>query len=133
MFEVVAGSRRLAAARELGWKKIDARVVLNCNEINALCLWLDENQKRGDLSARELGEVIKRLVNLCPEDPGDEKRVLKWVAIQLNWFIDTPKGKQYPDVNRIRKTQQDAEFQRLVPGITIKVRIAATTCTDRAA
>ncbi len=121
MFEVIAGSRRLAAARELGWKRIDARVV-QCDEVQALCLSLDENVKRGDLSARELGEVINRLMARCPDDPGDEKVVLKWVARQLNWYVETPKGKKYPDVNRVRKASEDAEFQKQVPGITIKVR-----------
>ncbi|MBI3466737.1 MAG: ParB/RepB/Spo0J family partition protein [Planctomycetes bacterium] len=122
MFEVIAGSRRLAAARELGWKRIDARSIGNCDDVTALCLSLDENQKRGDLSARELGEVINKLITHYPEDPGDEKAVLKWVAKQLNWFVETPKGRRYPDVNRVRKAQEDAEFQKIVPGITIKVR-----------
>jgi ParB-like chromosome segregation protein Spo0J len=122
MFEVIAGSRRLAAARALGWKRIDARLIKNCDEVTALCLSLDENQQRGDLAARELGEVVNRLINLYPEDAGDEKAVLKWVAKRLNWMIDTPKGKRYPDVNRVRKALEDAEFQKLVPGITIKVR-----------
>lgn len=121
MFEVIAGSRRLAAARELGWKKIDSRVV-NCDEVGALCLSLDENTKRGDLSARELGEVISRLMGFCPEDPGDDRAVMKWVAKHLSWSLESAKGKQYPDVNRVRKALEDADFQRLVPGITIKVR-----------
>ncbi len=121
MFEVVAGSRRLAAARELGWKRIDARVV-NCDEADALCLSLDENEKRGNLSAREVGEVIQRMMSLCPEDPGNERAVLKWVANKLNWKIRNLKGRDYPDVNRVRKALEDAEFQKLVPGITIKVR-----------
>jgi len=122
MFEVIAGSRRLAAARELGWKQIHARVVNNCDEVNALCLSLDENQKRGDLAARELGEVVNRLMALYPNDPGDEKGVLKWVATKLNWTVETPKGKRYPDMQRVRKALEDAEFQKQVPGITIKVR-----------
>lgn len=122
MFEVIAGSRRLAAARELGWKKIKASVINNCDDITALCLSLDENQQRGDLSARELGEVINRLITLCPEDAGNEKVVLKWVAKQLNWFFETAKGKRHPDVSRVRKAQEDADFQKMVPGITIKVR-----------
>ena len=121
MFEVIAGSRRLAAARELGWKRIDARVV-NCDEVDALCLSLDENEKRGDLSAKELGEVIARLTRLCPEDPGNERAVLKWVALKLGWKVPSSKGRQYPDVNRVRKALEDSEFQKLVPGITIKVR-----------
>lgn len=121
MFEVIAGSRRLAAARELGWKRIDARVV-NCGEIDALCLSLDENEKRGDLSAKELGEVISRLARLCPEDPGNERAVQKWVALRLGWKVRSVKGREYADVNRVRKALEDAEFQKLVPGITIKVR-----------
>lgn len=121
MFEVVAGSRRLAAARQLGWKRVDARVV-NCDEIDALCMSLDENEKRGNLSARELGEVIGRLTRLCPEDPGNERAVLKWVAHKLQWTIRSPKGREYPDLNRVRKALEDSEFQKLVPGITIKVR-----------
>src|SRR5438046_10313237 len=40
MFEVIAGSRRLAAARELGWKKIEARVINDCDEIKELSLSL---------------------------------------------------------------------------------------------
>ncbi len=122
MFEVIAGSRRLAAVRELGWKKIDARVVTNCDEALALSLSLDENQKRGDLSARELGEVINRLIRLFPGDHGNERAAQKWVATRLNWWIETPSGRRYPDVNRVKKAQEDGEFQRQVPGITIKVR-----------
>ncbi len=121
MFEVIAGSRRLQAARQLGWKKIEARVV-RCDDVSALCMSLDENQQRGDLAARELGDVISKLQNLYPEDPGDEKAVLKWVARQLNWTVEGQKGKQYPDINRVRKALEDAEFQKIVPGITIKVR-----------
>jgi len=121
MFEVIAGSRRLQGARQLGWKRIEARVV-KCDDVSALCMSLDENQQRGDLAARELGEVIAKLQNLCPDDPGDEKAVLKWVARQLNWTVENTKGRQYPDINRVRKALEDAEFQKVVPGITIKVR-----------
>lgn len=121
MFEVIAGSRRLAAARELGWKRIEARVV-EVDEVDALCMSLDENEKRGDLSAKELGEVIARLARLCPEDPGNERAVQKWIAFKLGWKIVSPKGREYPDLNRVRKALEDADFQKLVPGITIKVR-----------
>jgi ParB-like nuclease domain len=122
MYEVIAGSRRLEAARLLGWKKIDARIVTNCGDVTALCLSLDENEKRGDLSARELGEVILRLISHCPEDPGDEKAVTKWVATKLGWIVETPAGRRYPDRNRVRQALEDAQFQRTVPGIMIKVR-----------
>lgn len=125
MFEVIAGSRRVAAARELGMKKIPARVV-NADDIQALTMSLDENEKRGNLSAREMGEVIQRLRRFCPTDPGDDKAVLKWIAAQLGWFIEPMdrKGKvrRYPDVTRVKKALEDASFQEAVPGIEIKVR-----------
>lgn len=125
MFEVIAGSQRVAAAQELGMKKIDARVV-HADDAQALQLSADENEKRGNLSARELGEVIKRLMNLYPADPGDENAVLKWVARSLGWFqvTENKKGKaiQRPDVTRVKKALEDAEFQEMVPGIEVKVR-----------
>lgn len=125
MFEIIAGSRRVAAARELGMKRVDARVV-NADDVQALTMSLDENEKRGNLSAREMGEVIQRLRRLFPADPGDEKAVLKWVATQLGWFVEPVdrKGKvrRYPDVTRVKKALEDAAFQEVVPGIEIKVR-----------
>ena len=125
MFEVIAGSRRVAAVRELGMKRIHARVV-NADDVQALTMSLDENEKRGNLSAREMGEVIQRLRRLSPIDPGDEKAVLKWVAAQLGWFIEPidRKGKvrKYPDITRVKKALEDASFQEAVPGIEIKVR-----------
>ena len=106
-------------------KRIDARVV-NADDVQALTLSLDENEKRGNLSARELGEIIQRLRNLCPADPGDDKTVLKWVATHLGWFVEQTdrKGKvrRYPDITRVKKALEDASFQEAVPGIEIKVR-----------
>src|SRR5262245_50021667 len=86
------------------------------------CAFRSTKTKNADLSARELGEVLHRLMSHCPEDAGNEKAVIKWVAKQLNWMIENAKGQQYPDMNRVRKTLEDAEFQRTVPNITIKVR-----------
>ena len=61
-------------------------------------------------------------MGLFPGDHGNERAAQKWVATRLNWWIETPTGRRYPDVNRVKKAQEDGEFQRQVPGITIKVR-----------
>ncbi len=60
-FEVVAGHRRLAAVRDLGWTDIPA-VVREANEGEAFVLTLVENLQRSDLSAREESRALESLV-----------------------------------------------------------------------
>ncbi|HET6318071.1 MAG TPA: ParB/RepB/Spo0J family partition protein, partial [Chloroflexota bacterium] len=61
VFEVVAGHRRLAAARELGWTEIPA-LVREANEGEAYVLTLVENLQRSDLTAREESRALETLV-----------------------------------------------------------------------
>jgi len=60
-FEVVAGHRRLAAARALGWPEIPA-LVREANEVEAYVLTLVENLQRTDLTAREESRALETLV-----------------------------------------------------------------------
>ena len=60
-YEVVAGHRRLAAARELEWAEIPA-VVRDANEGEAFLLTLVENLQRNDLSAQEESRALETLV-----------------------------------------------------------------------
>jgi ParB family chromosome partitioning protein len=60
-FEVVAGHRRLAAARSLGWSDIPA-VVRQADAEEAFLLTLVENLQRSDLSAREESRALETLV-----------------------------------------------------------------------
>ena len=60
-FELVAGHRRLEAARSLGWENIDA-VVRRASEDEAYLLTLVENLQRADLSPREEADALAVLV-----------------------------------------------------------------------
>jgi len=60
-FEVVAGHRRLAAVRTLGWSEIPA-VVREVDDGEAFLLTLVENLQRSDLSAREESGALEALV-----------------------------------------------------------------------
>jgi ParB family transcriptional regulator, chromosome partitioning protein len=60
-YELVAGNRRFAAARSLGWKTISA-VVRPENDDEAFVLTLVENLQREDLSPREEADALQLLV-----------------------------------------------------------------------
>lgn len=61
-FEVVAGERRLRAARDLGLDEIPA-VIRNVNAEEALVLALIENVQREDLNPIEAAQAFKRLTD----------------------------------------------------------------------
>jgi ParB/RepB/Spo0J family partition protein len=59
-YQVIAGNRRLNAAKKLGWKTIIARVV-DANEVEALIIALSENIDRKDLKDYEQALLIERI------------------------------------------------------------------------
>lgn len=62
--ELIAGHRRTLAARELGWKFIDAHVVDRPSEVEKLQMELEENVHRKDFSPEELLAGYRRLDKL---------------------------------------------------------------------
>ncbi len=60
-FEVVAGHRRVAAVRSLGWSDVPA-VIREADDGEAFLLTLVENLQRSDLSAREESRALETLV-----------------------------------------------------------------------
>lgn len=62
-YQLIFGNRRLAAAKKLGWKKINADVV-NASDEEALIIAFSENINRADLSDYEKGLFLQRLHNL---------------------------------------------------------------------
>jgi ParB family chromosome partitioning protein len=60
-FEIVAGHRRVAAARELGWTEIPA-ILRRVDDDQAFLLSVIENLQRSDLSAREEAAALEVLV-----------------------------------------------------------------------
>jgi len=61
-FEVVAGERRLKAAKEIGLKKIPA-IIRNINNEKSLEIALVENIQREDLNPVEQANAFKRLID----------------------------------------------------------------------
>jgi len=72
--ELIAGHRRLEAARGLGWQFIEVRVMDRASAVYNLELEIEENVRRKDLSDQELDEALRRLEKL--RNPGIFKRML---------------------------------------------------------
>ena len=62
--ELIAGHRRLLAARELGWTYIDAKIVDKSSEADRLELELEENVHRKDFLPEELLAGYRKLEKL---------------------------------------------------------------------
>jgi ParB family chromosome partitioning protein len=76
--ELIAGHRRLEAAKRLGWQYIEATVSDIDSEAELLEKELDENIHRRNLSAVELAEGYARLEKL--QNPGFFRRILMAIA-----------------------------------------------------
>ena len=74
---LIAGGRRLEAARRLGWRTINAIISDSTNELKRLELEVEENTQRHDFSMEELAEATKKLYTL--KNPGFFRRI--WNAI----------------------------------------------------
>ncbi len=82
-YELVAGERRLEAAKSLGWERINA-IVLDKN-VDKLCqleMELEENNQRKEFTDDELLEGYKRLERL--RNPSILMRILTFIA---NLFV----------------------------------------------
>ena len=62
--ELIAGERRLQAAKQLGWSNINAVIVDNLNETEELEIELEENNQRKEFTSEELLEGYRRLDKL---------------------------------------------------------------------
>jgi len=61
---LIAGGRRLEAARSLGWTSINAVVAEIPDELSKLEYELEENIQRRDFSQAETHEAVKRIYSL---------------------------------------------------------------------
>lgn len=63
-YELIAGERRLQAAKQLGWTNINANIIDNLTELEQLEMELEENNQRKEFTDEELMEGYKRLKRL---------------------------------------------------------------------
>lgn len=75
---LIAGRRRLEAARRLGWRTLNATVVDAREELARLELEVEENIQRRDFTAEEKHLAFERLRKL--RDPGLLMRL--WTAVK---------------------------------------------------
>ena len=82
-YELIAGERRLEAAKSLGWERINAIVLdNNVDKIRQLEIELEENNQRKEFTDEELLDGYKRLEKL--RNPSIFIRILSFIA---NLFI----------------------------------------------
>ncbi|WP_295799269.1 ParB N-terminal domain-containing protein [uncultured Treponema sp.] len=95
-YELVAGERRLEAAKSLGWERINANVLdANVDNIRQLEMELEENNQRKEFTDEELMEGYKRLEKL--KNPPLIMRFIKFIAnifIKIAEFIKSLFGKK---------------------------------------
>ncbi len=82
--ELIAGERRLQAAKQLGWTNINAVILSNMSDIDELEMELEENNQRKEFTNQELLEGYKRLEKL--RNPGFFARLLKLLKRFFNWI-----------------------------------------------
>ena len=68
-YELIAGERRLTAAKSLGWTNINAVIVDNMTAAQQLELEIEENNQRKEFTNAELLEGYKRLERLRNPSP----------------------------------------------------------------
>jgi ParB family chromosome partitioning protein len=77
---LIAGGRRLEAAKFLGWRTINAVIVDAPGELAKLEMEIEENIQRRDFTAGEISEATKEIYRL--KNPGFFRRILQG-AIRL--------------------------------------------------
>jgi len=75
---LIAGGRRLEAAKNLGWRTINAVIIENSTEISRLKVEIEENTQRRDFSMEELAEATKKLYRL--QHPGFFRRIFNAIV-----------------------------------------------------
>ena len=89
-YELIAGFRRLEAAKRLGWKSIEAVILDKGSEEDKLEIEIEENVQRQELSPEELSQGWQRLQKL--KNPGIFKRIWRFVVRLFKAIFGAGKG-----------------------------------------
>jgi len=76
--QLIAGQRRLEAAKMLGWRTINAIVSESRGELNYLELELEENIQRHDFNMEEIASATRAIYKL--RNPGFLRRIFGAIA-----------------------------------------------------
>ena len=75
---LIAGERRLEAARSLGWRTINAIVAEISDEVTKLEYELEENIQRRDFTREEEDEAIQKIIKL--KNPSWFRRIINAIT-----------------------------------------------------
>ena len=84
---LIAGGRRLAAAKHLGWRTINAIISETSDELERLELEVEENVQRRDFTMEEVAEATKKIYRL--QNPGLFRRIMDAIARFFKWLFKT--------------------------------------------
>lgn len=87
---LIAGERRLEAAKALGWTNINAVIVNNLTPLTKLELELEENNQRKEFTDEELLEGYKRLKKL--RNPSILRQIWNAIKSFFTWLFNLIKG-----------------------------------------
>lgn len=82
---LIAGERRLEAAKHLGWRTINAVISENSGELERLELELEENVQRRDFNTEELAEAARKIYRL--RNPGIFRRIWNMIVRFFKWLF----------------------------------------------
>ncbi|GHV53891.1 chromosome partitioning protein ParB [Spirochaetia bacterium] len=74
---LIAGGRRLEAAKSLGWRTINAVIADIPGSLSKLEYEVEENRQRRDFTPEELTEAAKKIDKL--KNPGIFRRFFDWI------------------------------------------------------
>lgn len=89
-YELVAGERRLEAAKAIGWTNINANIIDNLSELSQLEMEIEENNQRKEFSDDELLEGYKRLERL--RNPSIFRRIWNAIKSFFAWITQALKN-----------------------------------------
>jgi len=82
---LIAGERRLEAAKRLGWRTINAIISERSSELERLELEVEENLQRRDFTPDEVAEATRKLYRL--RNPGILRRIFNAIVRFFKWLF----------------------------------------------
>jgi ParB family chromosome partitioning protein len=82
---LIAGGRRLEAAKSLGWRTINAVILENSTMLSRLELEIEENTQRRDFTMEELADATKKLYHM--QNPGFFRRIWNAIVRFFRWLF----------------------------------------------
>lgn len=83
---LISGERRFEAAKSLGWKTIEAKVISEKDKLKKLNLELEENLIRKDFTYQEIEEGLRQKRRM--EIKRSQHPVVKFFSSFFEWIID---------------------------------------------